>query len=208
MESQSLEDMPLFRPLWTNTDADTCLLENIKEIEHVGDIFPNSWRKENCHVGIAILTRIPLPDTSSCPDTNDEPMPAYYSGLRNLHFLERILTERTAISVLDWVYTFATRPSSGYRHLCSLFLVYKQNYSSATSITNWLDIVPDHRQIKRWGKLLPSRGRKFMRLFEVSLRAALSRSCDYIVILNPRAIGIQARHIEEAVALLRTQKVS
>nr|VZI39851.1 unnamed protein product [Spirometra erinaceieuropaei] len=50
-------------------------------------------------------------------------------------------------------------------------------------------------------------GRKFMRLFEVSLRAALSRSCGYIVILNPRAIGIQASHIEEAVTLLRTQRV-
>ncbi|KAL7056950.1 hypothetical protein AAHC03_019006 [Spirometra sp. Aus1] len=224
-------------------------------------------------------------------------MPAYYSGLRNFHFLERILTERTALSVLDWVYTFVTRPSSGYRHLCSLFLVYKQNYSSATSITNWFDIVPDHRQISHGGQILPSKtcmelwpepdgngvsatlpsgdlisrihsnftnsrkwvrpdryynlnentytsgglglggflrskyrsvsdpkaknpdqlvedfryttltGRKFMRLFEVSLRAALSRSCGYIVILNPRAIGIQASHIEEAVTLLRTQRV-
>ncbi|VDN10651.1 unnamed protein product [Dibothriocephalus latus] len=47
-----------------------------------------------------------------------------------------------------------------------------------------------------------------MRLFEVSLRAALSQSCDYIVILNPRAIGIQARHIEVALTLLRSQKVS
>ncbi|CAL8105517.1 unnamed protein product [Calicophoron daubneyi] len=45
-------------------------------------------------------------------------------------------------------------------------------------------------------------GLKYAGLFEVALRAALRANCDYILVLNPRAIGVQPRHLSVALQLL------
>ncbi len=89
-------------------------------------------------VGIAIITRLPLPDRSSAPNNTDHPAPLYLSGLRNLHLLERILTERVASSIYNWCYNRTFRLNS----VCNLFLIYKQTYTSAYSLHKWLEKVP------------------------------------------------------------------
>uniref|UniRef100_A0A5K3EXJ7 AMP-binding domain-containing protein n=1 Tax=Mesocestoides corti TaxID=53468 RepID=A0A5K3EXJ7_MESCO len=81
------------------------------------------------------------------------------------------------------------------------------------------DILPWQTLSKRYctisdpKKLLPDRkikgfnyvtikGCRFVSLFEISVRAALCCGCNYIVVLNPHAVGVSKDHIETAVSLL------
>ncbi|VDP79576.1 unnamed protein product [Echinostoma caproni] len=45
-------------------------------------------------------------------------------------------------------------------------------------------------------------GLEMSRLLEVALRAALRSGCDYVLVLNPRAIGLKPSHLSAAIQLL------
>ncbi|THD20184.1 hypothetical protein D915_008560 [Fasciola hepatica] len=52
------------------------------------------------------------------------------------------------------------------------------------------------------------KGLEFSGLLEVAVRAALRSECDYVIVLNPRAIGLEPHHLSIAVQLLTGQSSS
>ncbi|KAA3674965.1 uncharacterized protein DEA37_0004771 [Paragonimus westermani] len=151
-------------------------------------------------IGIAILTRLPIAERASISVREDGISDQLHASLRHPGLLERILAELAATCISSWLCTENFPPDL---IVSRVLLVHHRNYTSAFTLSGWLSILPNHELAKQWyidrGIY---QGLGFSGLLEVALRAALRTNADYVIVLNPRVLNIQPKHISVTAQLL------
>lgn len=91
------------------------------------------------NVGVVILSHFPIPEHTPVRDDKGG-RHRLQLELKNAAFLERVLAEVMAKTVLSFCSDYTARLLGAV----NLFLVYRQTYTSAFHILDWFSILPNH----------------------------------------------------------------
>ncbi|CAH8663543.1 unnamed protein product [Dicrocoelium dendriticum] len=109
-------------------------------------LFSSLLRKPE-KVGIAILTRFPIPERVSISASEAGVPDLLQSSLKHSSLLDRILTELTANCLATWL---EAKQFLANLVVSQVFLVYRTSYSSAFELSGWLSVLPNHSKARKW----------------------------------------------------------